>query len=186
MKKKFKISSSVTSASNYGFNCEYNKNIFQLWSMMKGWGYEEDVVTCHTFHVPCGPTQFPIHCQSMPELPAYFAVHRYHGIIPCEKNRLVLPMNGRRVKQQWSKYKSQACKACEKHDMSQYLLHILSLSSLIKTGRYSDYIHNWSHSQMLMLLKKTFWISSSFPHWYCPWIIYYFISDLFSIYFMNK
>ena len=39
MKKKFKMSSSVTSASDYGFNCEYNKNIFQFWSMMKGWGY---------------------------------------------------------------------------------------------------------------------------------------------------
>ena len=22
---------------------------------MKGWGYEEDIVTCHTFHMPCGP-----------------------------------------------------------------------------------------------------------------------------------
>ena len=97
MKKKFKISSSVTSASAYGSNCEYNKNIFQLWSMMKGWGYEEDIVTCHTFHVLCGPTQLPSHCQSMPGLPAYFAVHCYHGIIPCKKNRLVLPMNGRRV-----------------------------------------------------------------------------------------
>ena len=21
---------------------------------MKGWGYEEDIVTCHDFHVPCG------------------------------------------------------------------------------------------------------------------------------------
>ena len=157
MKKKFKISSSVTSASNYGFNCEYNKNIFQLWSMMKGWGYEEDIVTCHAFHVPWGLTQLPSHCQSMPGLPAYFAVHQYHGIIPCEKNRLVLPrvlpMNGRRVKQQWSKYKSWACKACERHDMSQYLLHNLSLSSLIKAGWYFYYIHNWSHSQMLMLLK---------------------------------
>jgi len=31
MKKKFKISSSITSASDYSFNCEYNKNIFQGW-----------------------------------------------------------------------------------------------------------------------------------------------------------
>ena len=48
------------------------------------------------------------------------------------------------------------------------------------------YIHNWNRSQMLMLLKKKIWISSSFPCWYCPWIIYYFISDLFSISFVNK
>ena len=70
--------------------------------------------------------------------------------------------------------------------MSQYLLHIFSLSSSIKAGRYFYHIHSWSRSQMLMLLKKKFWISSSFPHWYCPWIIYCFISDLFSISFMNK
>ena len=29
MKKEFKISSPITSASDYSFSCEYNKNIFQ-------------------------------------------------------------------------------------------------------------------------------------------------------------
>jgi len=79
-----------------------------------------------------------------------------------------------------------ASKAHEGGDMSQYFLHILSLSLLIKTRRYFYYIHNWSHSQMVKLLKKKFWISSSFPHWYYPWIIYYFIPDLFSISSVNK
>ena len=51
---------------------------------------------------------------------------------------------------------------CERHDMSQYLLHILSPQSSIKMERYFYYIHKWSCSQMLMLLKKNFWISSSF------------------------
>ena len=55
MKKKFKISPSITSPSDFSFNCEYNKDIFQRWLMMKGWGYEEDIVTCHAFHVPCRP-----------------------------------------------------------------------------------------------------------------------------------
>ena len=129
---------------------------------------------------------WPIWPQSkqVPGSPVYFAAQWYHGII-SQKNRLVLPMNSRKVKQEHLKYRSQACKAHERHDMSHYL-HILSLSSLVKTRRYFYYIHNWSHSQMLMLLKKKFWISSSFPCWYCPWIIYYFISDLFSISFMNK
>ena len=49
MKKKFKISSSITPASGQGFDCEYISIIFQFWSMMKGWRYEEDIVTCHTF-----------------------------------------------------------------------------------------------------------------------------------------
>ena len=86
----------------------------------------------------------------------------------------------------WQQLGSQARKACERCNMSQYLLHILCLSSSIRAGRYFYYILNWSCSQMLMLLKKKFWISSSFPRWYCPWIIYYFISDLFSISFVNK
>ena len=50
MKKKFWISSSITSASDYSFICEYNKNIFPFWSMIEGRGYGEDIVTCHTFH----------------------------------------------------------------------------------------------------------------------------------------
>jgi len=79
-----------------------------------------------------------------------------------------------------------ASKAHEGGDMSQYFLHILSLSLLIKTRRYFYYIHNWSHSQMVKLLKKKFWISSSFPHCYYPWIIYYFIPDLFSTSSVNK
>jgi len=49
-----------------------------------------------------------------------------------------------------------AGKARESRDMSQYLLHILSLSSLIKAGRYFNYIHNRSCSQMLKLSKKKF------------------------------
>ena len=36
MKKKFKISSSITLSSDYSFNWEYNKNIFQ-------WGRAEDI-----------------------------------------------------------------------------------------------------------------------------------------------
>ena len=60
MRKTFKISSSITSASDYSFNWEYNKNIFQLWSMMRGWGYEEDIVTCHAFHMPCGPDSWAV------------------------------------------------------------------------------------------------------------------------------
>ena len=150
-------------------------NIIKISSSCDQW-WKAEVMKKILWHV----TPFMCLAGPTPELllkhaagsPAYFAVHQYHGIIPCEKNRLVLPMNGRRVKQQWSKYKSWACKACERHDMSQYLLHILSLSSLIKPGRYSYYILNWSHNQMLMLLKKKFWISSSFPRWYYPWIIY--------------
>ena len=48
-------------------------------------------------------------------------------------------------------------------------------------GRYFYYIHNWSCSQMLKLLKKKFWISSSFPHWCYPWIIYHFTVPIQSI-----
>ena len=79
MKKIFKISSSITSASDYGFNCEYNKNIFQLWSMMKGWGYGEDIVTCHAFHVPCR-ARLPSRCQVglLPQALLFYssAIHR--------------------------------------------------------------------------------------------------------------
>ena len=107
MKKIFKISSSITSASDYSFNCEYNKNIFQLWSMMKGWGYGEDIVTCHAFHVPCR-ARLPSLCQvgllrALPRHPCFTLLpfigslfFRFsHGITPSATcSRLAFLLNG--------------------------------------------------------------------------------------------
>ena len=135
-------------------------------------------MTCHTFHMPCGPNSQAVarlgyfepsssalilhFCHSLRVCSSHLELsHMTHlttikagaritsvfcsPLVPwdnfTQKNRLVLPMNSRKVKQEHLKYRSQACKAHERHDMSHYL-HILSLSSLVKTRRYFYYIQN--------------------------------------------
>ena len=155
-------------------------------SFDRWWKAEDmkDIVTCRAFHMPCRPdsctliTVVLLFCRSWGVLVCSSRMELSHGTDGLQNMLVILACFGNGLGIGW------ACKAHERCDMSQYLLHNLSLSSLIKAGRYFYYIHNWS--QMLMLLRKKFWISSSFPHWYCPWIIYCFISDLFSIYFVNK
>ena len=135
--------------------------------MMKVWGYEEDIVTCHTIHDSwaiarnVGLLQVLLfYSSAVHQKPA---IHQYHGIISHEKNRL--PRNGRRVKQEHLKSAQSMGVRLARHMKGMTCHNIFLISSAY---------HHWSELEDIFII---FTIEAIVRCW-CNWLNFFFISSL--------